>query len=204
MRLRITGAVVAATAFATGGAAYAAKPASKPVCLQITDETGDANLGGTSTPASQTSSSALDIVSGDIATGKKNLVAAIRVRSMDAESMTIGGSTYVLSWTSAGLQRSLTYRTYVDQAAKGVFDPDGSVAWDEVPVVTQVNGTTITFVMPRRLEPALKKAGAALSGLKILSSFSVNREGSSTAMSMDSASSPRTYTDGQPTCLKGV
>jgi hypothetical protein len=210
MKARIAGAVVLATAGITSGsAAYALKPPPPSVCFQVTDDAGDAIAGGTNNPAGQPYSATLDILSADIATGKKNVVAAIRLKSLDKDTVTTGGSTYVLSWISDGVKRSLAYRTYADGTAPdGVFDADassGSLS-DLIPVIPIVSTATatITFTMPRKLEPSLKKTGVAFTEMQVVASAGLNRQNAFTSTSFDSASSPRKYVDGTATCLKGA
>jgi hypothetical protein len=212
MNVRIAGVVAVVTAsLLSGGVAHAAKkkPAPPPVCNQLTDDANDATFGGSLNPAGQPSSATLDILSADIASGKKNVVAAIRLRSLEKDTWTTGGSSYTLSWVSDGVKRAFTYRTYADSTpADATFDADtaGGTLSDLIPVVATVTPATatITFTMARKLEPSLKKAGVSFTELGVNAYLAVNRQGGYTSSGMDVASSPRKYTDGALTCLKGV
>jgi hypothetical protein len=193
-------------ALASGHALAATKP--KPACLQVQDDTGDARVGGSLVPGTP-SSDALDIVSGDIATGKKNLVAAIRLKSLADETLTAGGALYTFTWSSGGVQRSLSYREYADGSPDdAVFDPDtaSGVQTDliTVPATRDVASATITFTLPRKLEPGLKKAGAVIGDLQIRANFAFNRQGGYSSSGADLAETARKYTDLAPTCLKGT
>jgi hypothetical protein len=209
MNVRIAGVVAVATAsLLSSGVAHAATKKPVPVCNQVTDDANDAIVGGSTNAAGQPSSATLDILSADIASGKKNVVAAIRLRSLEKDTWTTGGSIYTLSWVSDGVKRSFAYRTYVDSAPDAVFDADtasGSLS-DLIPVVATVTPATatITFTMTRKLEPSLKKAGVSFTELKVNASMGVNRQGGYTTTGFDVADSPRKYTDGAATCLKGA
>jgi hypothetical protein len=211
MNVRIAGVVAVVTAsLLSGGVAHAAKkPAPPPVCNQLTDDANDATFGGSLNATGQPSSATLDILSADIASGKKNVVAAIRLRSLEKDTWTTGGSSYTLSWVSDGVKRAFTYRTYADSTpADATFDADTATGTltDLIPVVATVTPATatITFTMARKLEPSLKKTGISFTELGVNSSMGVNRQGGYTSSGMDAATSPRKYTDGALTCLKGV
>ncbi|MDQ1712849.1 MAG: hypothetical protein QOE45_2299 [Frankiaceae bacterium] len=208
--MRVLAAVAAAVtvaSLASGGAAYAA--AKPPICNQVTDDRNDAVLGGSTNPAGQPSSSSLDVLGGDIATGKKNLVATVRIRTLDRDTWTTPGATYVILWVSNGVKRSLAYRLYGDGTAPdAVFDTDTSTGQltDLIPVSFRVTPQAgeVTFTMPRRLEPSLKKTGVAFTGLEVQANNGVNRKNQIGQTRWDTATSPRRYVDGTPTCLKGT
>jgi hypothetical protein len=209
MNVRIAGLTAVVTAgLVSGGVAHAAAKKPAPVCNQVTDDANDAIVGGGLNAAGQPSSATLDILSADLATGKRNVVGAIRLRSLEKDTWTTGGSTYTLSWVSDGVKRSFAYRTYVDSAPDAVFDADvnaGTLS-DLIPVVVSVTPATatITFTMGRKLEPSLKKAGISFTEMMVNASMGINRQGGYTSTGFDTASSPRKYTDGAATCLKGV
>lgn len=208
MNVRLAAAALTAATLASGGVAHAAKKPVPPICNQITDDANDAVVGGSGNVAGQPSSATLDILSADLATGKKNVVGALRLRSLEKDTWTTGGSSYTLFWVSDGVKRSFTYRTYVDSAPDAVFDADANAGTlsDLIPVVVAVTPATatITFTMGRKLEPSLKKAGMSFTEMGASASMGINRQGGYTSTGFDTASSPRKYTDGIPTCLKGV
>src|SRR3954447_1432147 len=82
------------------------------VCRQLTDPSGDARLLGATNTTGQGSFPSLDILSADIATGKTNLVAALRVKTLQRDTALAGGTTYYLSWTLNGTVQRLTYYTF--------------------------------------------------------------------------------------------
>ncbi len=177
----------------------------KAVCLQVTDETGDAHPGSPNVPTSPVNFDSLDIVSGDIATGPKNIVVAIRVKTLAAKPETTGGSTYNFYWNSGESRRGVSYRTWLDAPPDAIYMPDSSTSNATAITAYADSGTnTIYFTVPRKLDPSLKKKGAKLSAFTVQTSFAVNRKGGLATSSADRADSTRTYVDGAPTCLKGV
>jgi hypothetical protein len=206
---RVVAAATVAALVASGGAAYAAPKKPATVCNQLVDDDGDAVIGGSGNPAGQPYSATLDVLSADIATGKKNVVAAIRLKSLEPDAFTTGGSQYVLLWTSNGTRRSLAYRTYADGSPPdAVFDADAKAGQlpDLVPVRVVVTSAiaTMTFTMPRSLEPSLGRSGGKLTDLAVQTYLGVNRKDSFSSTGIDSGTSPRAYVDGTSTCLTGV
>lgn len=200
--MRLAALVVLAASFV---AVPAVSAAPKVACLQVTDETGDAHLGAPNVPSSPVNFDSLDIVSADIASGAKNVVVAIRLKSLGAEPSTTGGSVYTFQWSSGGATHALSYRTFVDGPPTASYYPDGSSA-NAVAVTGAADPGTATIVMsmPRKLDPALKVKGTKLSAFLVQAYFAVNRAGGQTASTVDVAEAGRSYVDGTPTCLKGV
>jgi hypothetical protein len=189
--------------------AYAAQkppPKKKPVCFQVTDASGDGNPNAIGLTPVGPSHDPLDIVSGDVATGAQAMVVAIRLKSLAKDSVLAGGSTYRFAWVAGSVKQDVALYVDYDGAQHAEFRPDVAGAGTEKTVVSGVTDTstnTITFTIPRRVNPALKP-GTALTGLQINSAIAVNREGSQTSTGADVASSAAKYTDGAPTCLKGA
>jgi uncharacterized protein GlcG (DUF336 family) len=190
---------------ATGlNAAQAA--ARKPLCLQVVDPSGD----GTALAGQK--SDAVDIVSGDIATGKRNLVAAMRLSSVEADQFQATGASYIWSWTVGGVAQSVAYHVYADGSATGRFDADtsGGSLTDEqnVTAVADRATNTITWTVPRKLVAALKGKGAKFSAFTLTVKLGVNHrvsgEGRSQIIESDRAQAGKTYVDGTSTCLKGT
>ena len=200
MRTTVLAALVAVAVATPAGAL-----GSKAACLQVTDETGDAHLGSPNVPTSPVNFESLDVVSADIATGAKNIVVAIRVKTLAAKPETTGGSTYNFYWSSGGSPRGVSYRTWLDGPPDATYMPDGATTSAVAISAYADPGTnTLYFTVPRKLDPALKKKGTKLSGFTVQTFFAVNRKGGITTSSADRAESARTYVDGAPTCLKGV
>lgn len=196
---------LAALASAALAAAVLAAPASAAgVCLQLVDDAGDGTV------AVLPPQDALDILSGDIATGKKNLVGALRMKSVKPSGVLAGGVTYQLKFASSGTPYVLTFYQY------GTGEREATLAVGEGTAATTSSadflvdeGTgTITWVVARKSIPALKKPGAKFSGLAATSysATNVRTPSSDTKMSSsaDQAASGKTYVDGTTTCLKGT
>jgi hypothetical protein len=190
-------------------AALAVPASAKSVCLQIVDASGDGGpVGGAVAPLNRDS---LDILSGDVATGKKNLVGALRLKSVAPDSLLVGGAVFAVKFVADGAEHAMTYRTYATGEKEATFSIGiGSTApTTVVDAVVDTSTATITWYVPRKLVPALKKPNAKLSSLTATSAVgnnvrapSGNFQGSSGA---DLASAGgKTYTDMTPTCLKGA
>lgn len=200
MRTTVLAALVAVAVATPAGAL-----GTKAACLQVTDEAGDARIGSPNVPASPANFESLDILSGDIATGPKNIVVAIRVKTLAAKPETTGGSTYNFYWSSGGAPRGVSYRTWLDGPPDAIYMPDGAPSSaTAITAYADPSTSTIFFTVPRKLDPSLKKKGTKLSSFTVQTFVAVNRKGGITTSSADRADSTRTYVDGSPTCLKGV
>src|SRR4051812_9351377 len=214
MSRRIT-ALVVVVLMATGASSAVAAPrkakAPAPVCLQLVDDSGDGRPGLLATAPAVPSDDALDIVSGDIASGPHAVVVALRLKSVQRDTLLTGGATYQFSWTIGALTQAVYLREMESGDSLATFDPDNSSGQinDEiqVPVAVDASTSTITWRVQRSMVAPIARAklGAAkVSGLKAATSISVNRPGSYSSTGADQASSARTYTDGARTCLKGT
>lgn len=196
--------VLAVAAVAAGSAAVPAH-AAKAVCLQIQDVTGDGTLQG-QVPDAQ---DALDIVSADIASGTRNVVATIRLKSVSAQPGGTGsGVGYFFYFTVGGVGYKLTHYTDVTGQTSGGVIANGAPA---VPVDTALDPATgtVTWTLPRKAVAGLKKPGAKLTGLSVESARAIvlpmpNGGSSRTSTPNDTASTGRSYTDGTATCLRGT
>lgn len=196
-----------------GGAASAApKPAPKPkpVCQQITDPSGDARLGGSLNAAGQPAYDSLDLLSGDIATGSKNIVGALRVKSTAREPLLVAGSLHELRWKIGEVTYSLYYRVFQSGEAEATFRSSAMPIGKEEPVTAEVDTATgtITWRAARGLVPELKKPGTKLTDLSGYSASGNNLKspGGTTRGStgVDTMVTTKSYTDRAPTCLKGA
>src|SRR4051812_34693644 len=97
MSRRITAVLVVVLMAAGASSAFAAPKKAKtpaPVCLQLVDDSGDGRPGLLNGTPGVPSDDALDIVSGDIATGPHALVVALRLKSVQRDTLLTGGATY--------------------------------------------------------------------------------------------------------------
>lgn len=196
-------AVLCVTAGASGTLA-----APKAVCLQVTDAAGDGTSAG-AVPHRD----ALDILSADIATGKRNLVAVLRLASVAPDPTLTTGASYRFTWRAGGVDQAMTLTQFSDGSRVADFDPNtafGASNDNRAPqlVVDQATNT-ITWTVPRKANPALAKKGIKFSALSAAAdpSFNIAAPGFTGTMSFlqgDAASSGKTYTDLTPSCVKGV
>lgn len=201
--MRVVRLAVAATVAVAGLPAVAdaaKKPA--PVCLQVTDPQADAKVGAVDAPS-------LDIVSGDIATGRNNLVVAMRMKTLSMDAFLPGGITYSWSWMVGGVRQQVLYYAYSSGAPVAVFEPVANGEQISVKDVADTSTSTITWTVPRKIVPTLKKAGAKLSRLSLQTRAATNWKTGFSSRGFvgnagDQATSTKVYTDLAPTCLKGV
>lgn len=200
----VLASVVALTAAGLTTVAEAAPKRPKPVCLQVTDDEGDAKVVGAIDSAS------LDIISADIATGTKNLVVAIRTKSAQRESTLLAGRSFSFDWTVGGTAQRVLLTEYDNNERVGWFYPDaattGTTGAISVPVTFDPNTATVTWTVARKHVAALKGRGAKFSDLKAISGDGRNIKAAGTTGrgQADSATSSKTYIDYTPTCLKGA
>ncbi|HWL36088.1 MAG TPA: hypothetical protein VNQ77_07820 [Frankiaceae bacterium] len=198
-------AVPVAVLLAASGLNAASAAARKPVCLQVVDASGDGMV------AADQTSEALDILSGDIATGKRNLVAAMRLTTVERDQFQTTGVTYVWTWSVGGVTQRLAYYVYVGGTTSASFDPNtaAGASGDEVNVSAFADGATktITWTVARKLLGPVKK-GAKFSAFKLTTHLGLNQrlsgEGRSQVSVADTAQSGKSYVDGTITCLKGT
>lgn len=205
-RIVLATAVALTASGLTAAADAAPKKRPAPVCMQVVDPSGDGKAYGVSDSAS------LDIVSGDIATGPRNMVVAMRLSSLERDTFQATGVSYLFSWTVNGVRQNVAYHLYATGEAIGRYDSavgSGQLTDEvDVPVVADPVTKTITWTVPRKLVPELKKAGAkfTLFTLEAKSAFNqrVSGEGRSQLSTGDKAEGVKTYLDLAPTCLKGT
>jgi hypothetical protein len=207
MRLHSLAAAVAAATLAVAPAAgaVARKP---PICKQLTDADNDSKaffvVGD---------SPSLEIVSADLATGRRNLVAVLRMKSVERDRMTTAGLTYSWRFTVGGKAQELVYYLYNNGQGEAFYDLDrtNGQSQDAIPVTGVIDPKTssVVWTVPRKAVPALGKAGAKFTELSAMVKVGNNIWTSSGLMhgssgSGDLVDTTRTYTDLTPTCLKGV
>lgn len=193
-------------AVALSAAALAVPASAAPVCMQIVDDPGD-GAPASLAPASRDS---LDVLSADIATGKKNLVAAMRLKSVAPDSLLVGGAVYLVRFTADGTPYELSYRTFATGETEALLSSGGSATAPGTPVqaVVDASTSTITWYVPRKAVAALKKSGIKLTALSARTAVGTNAylngKPSRGYTSADLAETPKSYTDLTPTCLKGT
>ncbi len=192
-------AVPAAVALSVAALAFPASAA--PLCLQIVDAAGD----GAPASFAPASRNRLDVLSADIATGRKNLVAAMRLKSLAPDPLLAGGSVYLVRFTAEGTRYELAYRTFATGETEALLTA-GSAAATAVKAVVDAGTSTITWYVPRKAVTALKKPGTTFTALEARTGIGANwyLTGTRVYTSADLAETPRTYTDLTPTCLKGT
>lgn len=199
-RARAAAAVATVTGLLLSGATASAAPR---LCRLMVDPAGD----GTAF-AGTPSRDSLDIVSGDIATGSRNLVAALRLKSFAADPSLAAGATYTVEFAVGKVEHELVLRVYATGEREAFLVVDGI---RQVPVTAVVDPTTstITWTAKRALVPVLVRRGVKMSlAATSAASTNVQVDGWGTRWSPVAADSARvegrTYVDGTPTCLRGV
>lgn len=203
MTLRAACAATAAAGLLFSGAAASAAPAK--LCRQILDQAGD----GTLVPGYVPHRDSLDILSGDVATGRKNLVAALRLASTAPDPELVGGVTYTLRFFVADVQHELVYRIFGTGEVEAVLVIDGRTLSEfRVSGVTDHSTKTITWTVPRTQVPSLARRGVKLvklrGGAAIGNNVKTPGGGARGSIEADRAETGLPYHDGTPTCLRGV
>jgi hypothetical protein len=201
MRLRrtlLTALLVGLAATTSAHAAVKKKPIT--YCNLIKDTTGD----GHSSTYSFVKSPALDIQSGDIATGKGELVAVLRLGGTNTSGdnwVTVGGYGWVMSANAGGtsylfeMERRSMFRGGGDHPAVTV----GGTRLDDKVVTFKINGNNLEWHVKRSALTALnKKPGQVFSGFMAHSDFD-----GSTADTAEWASTTG-YPDRGLSCVKAV
>jgi hypothetical protein len=204
--IRTTALTAVALSVAALATPAVAAPAKKPVCFQVTDPSGDGNPNLAGFAPAGPSHDSLDILSGDVATGARNMVVAIRVKTLQKDAVLAGGTTYRFAWTLGGLTQDVAFYVEYDGTQYAVFRPDVAGAGTSklaVQAAGDPSTGTITFFIPRKLNPALKPK-SVVTDLVVSTSIAVNQGSNSSSTGADTARSSARYTDGAATCLKGA
>lgn len=155
--MRARTAILAATAIAltaTSTPALAAKKKPIKYCNLMTDAKGD----GTWNTASVVSSPALDIISADIATGKNELVAVLRVASTNTANdnwRTLFGYQWALGATGSGTKYEFSMRRGIGTNPSDIVT--ARVGDMNPPVKFQIVGNTFVWRIKRSDVPALRR-----------------------------------------------
>lgn len=180
-------ALAVTLAVTTAPALAKARPPAK-VCNLLTDIPGD---GKSATGGDVIQSPALDVISADVATGAKTLVAVIRVTTTNtaSDNMALLGMRWTLNTKINGTDANFAvYRTWGTTDGRTVSVTGAGTA---KPVLTiQPNAYVIT--VDRKAFTALKP-GAKIAVQAAASFVGVNNA--------DTATSSRVYVDRQPSCV---
>ena len=192
MRSRV---LLLATAFvlAVPAASHAA-----PVCNLVKDKTGDASLNATAAAVYQVKP--LDIRSYDVATGKKTLVAVLRVGSTkpaDDQFTSKSGLRWTVHFSIDGAGYSFTRKLDGAGKASDSATADGAALSG---VKATMTGDTVTWTAPRSAFPKLRGRGVRIGGLYADSSS----PGFYDQAPDGGRSSDTTYTDGAKSCVKAA
>lgn len=193
---------------APGYGATTALAKAKTSCLLMKDLPGDAKLAGQGS-----NYAADDILSGDLASGKKTLVGVLRLASSDGKTGFPSGSTYRLRWTQT-LNGTTTYGAffyyvYATGGASGAYgtspNPEFEPSSASTPLtVTRDKTGAITWVITRKNASLL--AGTTFSHVTATSNIAFNYQaaggsGTSSTSAIDSAAGTGKYVDRQPSCV---
>lgn len=209
MRLRSAAALAAVLAALAGAPAVAAP---RVACRLVSDARGDGTVNDNGP-----SHDALDVLSADLATGRRNLVAVVRFVSTEPDPALTSGVVYTYSWSAGGVGQSVTFVRYAGGAEEAHFDPDtGTTSGGTVAVRAVVDDVTasVTWTVPRPANPELRRKGLRFGYYRVGADPSVNAttppevpydlSARGTLLTGDSASGTTLYTDLAPSCVKGV
>jgi hypothetical protein len=210
MSVRVLAALAAGAALLApvAPAAHAA-----PLCHLITDQAGDARLGGGTNPSGQPTYDSLDILSADVASGKNNVVAVLRLKTLKPDQTLVGGRTYLVRWNVNGASQRFTYNVFAQTNRQEFLFNAGTVKNRADRVVTgklDEKAATITWTVPRKYDDALVKKGGKFIGLAAEARVGLNTEPPALLGPLrisnvaDDAATTSSYTDKTATCLKGV
>lgn len=210
MRARLA-VPLAALCVVTG--ANAAVAAAKPACMLVVDAAGDGTSAG-AVPHRD----AVDVLSADLATGTRNLVAVVRLASVDPDPTLTTGITYTFSWVAAGVTQQMTLVQYSDGSRVADFDPNtvfGANGDNRAPLVRVDSASkSITWTISRKMNPVLAKKGTKFGtftvnadpalNLATPSASPVSFSGTASFLQGDEAVSGKSYVDLTRSCVKGV
>lgn len=191
MRTRLVLTCSLALSLAAAGAPAFAAKAKPPVCRLVVDAKGD----GHPQPAPALKSNALDITGADVATGKKTVVAVLRVVDTDTANDPLArmGMEWSVNFSVKGTTYSFQRRRTAG-LAEGYRYTFNGLSLDAKAV--RETKTEIRWTVARSAVPELKKAKLALENLAATSRwFTFNG---------DAATSTKKYADLTPSCLKAA
>ena len=210
MRRRRTLALAALAVVALPGAAQAAaKPAVKPSCNIVKDDTGDTYL-LRQAPEAGVPDDALDLTSADVVTTPKTMTVAIRVAKLAVPPQTSPvGATYQLTFTTS-TSEALYYVLVSTDPSGAPYSDFGTKT--NLPAVTSVStslGTPTATVdtaknLVKATFPLTLFGGTSVKpGTKIFpEELTAGRGTRGRGVFADDVVGGKTYTAGKPSCIK--
>ena len=205
--LRPALAVAAGLSLVAGGAAVAAP---KPVCNLLTDAAGDANgvfLAEGGVPGAP-SEDAVDIVSADIASTKKLVTTALRVKKLVTSSPTAPGGLHWKFFFNVGGEQVYTQAVAPAGGAVsftfGTIDGTTGTSTSLGPAegVLDLAKNEVRVTVPAGALPATPKLGTKITDLAPNAGRFVGNDAALTfSDSTDTATSDKTYTAGAASCV---
>jgi len=189
-------AVIALVAAPAAGATTKKKPAVKTYCNLLVDQSGD----GTIVPG--VTSKGLDIVGGDLATGKKTMVAVLRLSDTDFSQSHDPLSTFEYAWSFAATSSYSQSYSFTAKYYSGSLTYGASV--DGAPVtVTKFtvnhSNNTFTWVINRSVDKTLTRKNTVFRGFRGQSE--VFGSSSSDSAPNNQATMKSTYPDMGKSCV---
>jgi hypothetical protein len=173
----------------------AATAASRPavLCKLLKDDAGD---GASSVGGAVIKSDALDLLGGDVATGKKTLVGVLRLKSVNTASDPMADLSmyWYLNFVVNG--KTYSFERYRHGGVTNTYENTFHGAATPVTVKSTANPPEVWFSIPRTAVPELKRPKTVIKGIAATSSVFVNNA--------DAASTTSVYPDQAPSCLKPV
>lgn len=170
--------------------AVAAKP--KPVCHLVVDPKGD---GHAQTGGQVLASPALDITGADVATGKKQIVAVLRLATTSTATVTDPVAALGMQWSVHFKVRGTTY-SFERRRVAGA-EPSYRYEFNGQPVPAKETATEVRFTADRARIPDLGKyKNLVVEGIAATSGVFVTNA--------DAASTTKKYKDLTPSCLKAL
>lgn len=172
-----------------------AAPKAKPLpCKQISDDEGDGQVAGLSSPA-------LDVLSADISSGAKEVTATVRLKSgaVESDHALAGGAIWNFNVTAGGIKYSFFARwpSAVSVQPRVLYGGLSAGSNPSVPAATfRRVGNDLVWTVSRAAVPALKKPKQLI--------YVTSATSGANSLSGDSAlAAPNTkYLDKTPTCLR--
>jgi hypothetical protein len=171
----LTAALLAATAAPVAAAPKKAPHSSNVVCNLIV-----------SPRSAVRAAPSLDILSGDVATGKHTLVAVLRVDTGSPDPATVAGGQWDFGFTIQGVAYGLHY-------ANGTGSLRGGDGTQPARVKATFTPGLVTWVVDRSAFPGLRRPKAVLTRIYGTTGTTVG--------TVDSATTQRPYVDRTPSCV---
>jgi hypothetical protein len=203
--MRVVRPVLALAALSCLVGGVSAHAAAKPVCKLVTDASGDAT-GFVLTGLPLPNDANLDILSADIATGKKKVTAVIRLASLGKDSTSVS-DTYYFNFQvgDAKYYMDAVYDGSASSFQAGDFDSKTGNRNDlgDIDGKIDTKAKTVTMTAPLStwgISPTAKLSDFDVLGQRFIGN---NLVGGATPTA-DEATSAKTYKGGTPSCVGPV